>query len=154
MRAVSKLALRDGRQLRIEEAGFAQLETIQRLNQEIFDEERVINTFEREELLLVLGYLNAEPVAFKVGYRENRHTYYSAKGGVLPEYRRFGIARLMLYDMMERARSAGYRRFAYDTFPNRHVGMAIMGFQEGFKIVKADYNPTYKDFRIRLEKRL
>ena len=145
---------RFGRQLRIDEIELADIETIHRLNVAIFDEQRIINTFDRDDILILLASVGDVPVGFKVGYRENRFTFYSAKGGVLGEYRRCGIARALLYEMMEWAREHGYKRFAYDTFPNRHAGMAIMGFIQGFKLVKADYNPTYKDYRLRLEKKL
>ena len=130
------------------------LDVIKNLNAAIFDEERVINTFDREDLMILLVMIEGEPVGFKVGYRENRFVYYSAKGGVLPEYRRQGLARKMLYEMMSRARERGYIRFAYDTFPNHNAGMTIMGLQEGFRVVKADFNKTYKDWRLRMEKRM
>jgi hypothetical protein len=64
------------------------------------------------------------------------------------------VALKMLNEMMDRARERGYIRFAYDTFPNLGAGMTIMGLEEGFRVVKADFNKTYKDWRIRLEKRL
>ena len=130
------------------------LDIVKRLNEAIFDEERVINTFDREDLMILLVTIGGKPVGFKVGYRENRFVYYSAKGGVLPEYRRQGLARKMLYEMMSRARQRGYIRFAYDTFPNRHAGMTILGLREDFRVVKADFNKTYKDWRLRLEKRM
>ncbi len=132
----------------------SQLEVIQRLNRVIFDEERVINTFEREDLLMLLAYLGDEPVGFKIGYKESKHTFYSAKGGVLEAYRRRGISRRLLDEMVVRIRRKGYRILAYDTFPNMHPGMTIMGLVEGFRVTRADYNPTYKDFRLRFEKKL
>jgi len=140
--------------LGIVEVGLGQLEQVQDLNVMIFNEERIINTFHREDLLMLIAYVEEAPVGFKVGYRENRHIFYSAKGGVLPEYRRLGIARRMLYDMMTRARKKGYMRFAYDTFPNKHPGMTILGLKEGFRVMKADYNPTYRDYRLRFEVKL
>lgn len=130
------------------------LPVIKTLNQTIFSEERVINTFDREDLMMLLATIDGEPVGFKIGYRENRFVFYSAKGGVLSEYRRQGLARKMLYEMMSRSRERGYIRFAFDTFPNRHEGMTILGLQEGFRVVKADFNKTYKDWRLRLEKRM
>lgn len=148
------VARRFGGPFRIDEVNLSELETIHRLNLAIFNEQRIINTFDREDILVLLASVGDAPVAFKIGYRENRFTFYSAKGGVLDEYRRCGIARALLVEMMERARERGYKRFAYDTFPNRHAGMAIMGFIEGFRLVKADYNPMYKDYRLRLEKKL
>ena len=148
------VARRFGQPLLIDEIDVSDLSIIAELNLAIFDEQRIINTFDREDILILLASVGEAPVAFKVGYRENRFTYYSAKGGVLAAYRRCGIARALLYEMMEWAREHGYRRFAYDTFPNRHAGMAILGFLEGFRLVKADYNPMYKDYRLRLEKKI
>ena len=150
---LSSLAAADS-PLRIVQVGMAHLEVLGWLNTTIFNEERIINTFDREDLLMLLAQWQEEPVGFKIGYRESLYTFYSAKGGVLPEYRRSGIARRLLYDMMERVRVKGYRTFAYDTFPNRHHGMTILGLVEGFRVTRADYNPTYKDYRLRFEKKL
>lgn len=140
--------------VRIEEVDLSFYEVIYALNLAVFDEERIINTFERDDLLMLLAYVDDQPAGFKIGYRENRFCYYSAKGGVLPEHRRLGIARHLLYDMMDRVRDMGYVRFAYDTFPNRHPGMTIMGLKEGFRVAKADFNTMYKDYRLRLETKL
>lgn len=132
----------------------AHLDVIRQLNRVIFQEERIINTFDREDLLMYLAYVGEQAVGFKVGYRESRHTYYSAKGGVLPAWRRRGISRLLLHAMMQDVRKKGYRRFAYDTFPNKHPGMTVLGLAEGFSVTRADYNSTYRDFRLRFEKSL
>ncbi len=140
--------------LSIEEVDAASYGTIFRLNQTIFAEERIINTFERSDLMMLLASVEGRPVGFKIGYRENRFTFYSAKGGVLADYRRKGIARAMLHDMMRRAGEKGYSRFVFDTFPNRHPGMTILGLREGFRVMKADYNPTYRDYRLRFEKKI
>ncbi len=140
--------------LTIEEVGLDQLELIRELNLLIFEEERIINTFDREDLLILLARVNGMPAGFKIGYRENGRTFYSAKGGVLSEYRRQGIARQLLYVMMDWARQRGYKRFAYDTFPNRHPGMTVLGLTEGFRVTRADYNTFYRDYRLRLEKDL
>ncbi len=140
--------------LQICEVGLDAQGVISALNQAIFHETRIINTFERADLLILLALVDAVPVGFKIGYHENRYTFYSAKGGVLPGYRRQGIARAMLVEMMARARKRGYTRFAYDTFPNMHPGMTILGLREGFRLMKADYNPAYRDYRLRFEKKL
>ncbi|MEM6647288.1 MAG: GNAT family N-acetyltransferase [Bacteroidota bacterium] len=144
----------DGRVYTIAAAEFVHVKQIRALNIEIFDEERVINTFSRDDLMMLLASVDRKPVGFKIGYRESRHTYYSAKGGVLPAYRRLGLARVMLDVMMEQVRDRGYRHFAYDTFPNKHPGMTTLGLHCGFRVVKADFNTVYNDFRLRLEKRL
>lgn len=134
--------------------GMEALDVIRRLNVIIFDEEHIIETFDRADLMMLLAECEGRPVGFKIGYRVLHDTYYSAKGGVHPDYRRRGIARALLYDLMDRAREKGYRRFVYDTFPNMHAGMTILGLIEGFKVINADYNDKYQDYRLRLEKEL
>ena len=138
----------------IEPVGFEHLDTIRVLNFTIFEEERVINTFDRENLLMLLATIDEEPVGFKIGYRQSFETFYSAKGGVLAAYRRKGIARLMLYDMIARVKEQGFKRFAFDTFPNKHPGMTILGLDEGFTVVKADYNTVFQDYRLQFEKEI
>lgn len=140
--------------LDIRPVGFDQLDVIRRLNRVIFDEERIINTFERDDLLMYLAYVEGVPVGFKVGYRENRFNYYSAKGGVLDTFRRQGIARQLLYVMQDEARGRGFRVFCFDTFPNRDPGMTILALHEGFRLTRADFNTTYRDYRLRFEKAL
>lgn len=136
----------------IKEVDFDSLNIIRSLNVTIFDEERIINTFEREDLLMLMAFVADEPAGFKVGYRQSKYTFYSAKGGVLAPYRRRGIARLMLHDMIDRVRQQGYQRFAFDTFPNKHPGMTILGLKEGFTVVKADFNAAFQDYRLQFEK--
>lgn len=140
--------------LTIEVVGMDALDRIRELNRTIFREERIINTFEREDVLMLEARMHGEPVGFKVGYRENRFTFYSAKGGVLPAFRRQGIAVAMLDAMMGRARDRGYLRFAFDTFPNLHPGMTILALEQGFQLVKSDFNSLYREYRLRFEKKL
>ncbi len=60
----------------------------------------------------------------------------------------------MMDEMVRRVKEKGYVRFAFDTFPNRHPGMAVMALTNGFRLTKADYNSLYKDYRLRFEKKL
>lgn len=129
----------------------SRMAVIAEMNHIIFDEDRIINSFARDDLMVLLATVDGEPAGFKIGYRENRLVYYSAKGGVMPQFRRRGIARALLYEMIERATANDYRRFAFDTFPNRHPGMAILALNEGFRVTRADFNPTYRDYRLRFE---
>ena len=140
--------------VRVVQVGLESLELVRALNERIFGEERIINTFDREDLMILVAYVDETEVGFKIGYRENRFLFYSAKGGVLSDYRGYGVARRLLEEMCMRARDWGYRRMAYDTFPNMHVGMTVLGLREGFRVVKADFNTAYNDFRLRLEKTL
>jgi GNAT superfamily N-acetyltransferase len=140
--------------IHIEPVGLSALPEIRRLNEEIFREARVINQFDRSDLTMLMAYAGDEAVGFKVGYGETRSTFYSAKGGVLDGWRRQGVARALLYAMMDAARDLRYRRFAYDTFPNMHPGMTQLGLAEGFRVTAAGFNATYQDYRLRFEKAL
>lgn len=137
--------------LSINEIGRSDLEIIAEMNRLIFEEERIINSFARDDLVVLLASVDGEPAGFKIGYRESRLVFYSAKGGVMPGFRRRGIARRLLDVMIDGADARGYKRFAFDTFPNRHPGMSVLALRQGFQLTRADYNPTYRDYRLRFE---
>lgn len=137
--------------LEIRELSKDDLRSIPEMNHIIFDEERIINTFERGDLVILEALVDGVPAGFKIGYRENRFAFYSAKGGVLPRFRRRGVAKALLAEMIRIAHRKGYRRFTFDTFPNLHPGMTIMALRLGFRIVRADYNSVYREYRVRFE---
>lgn len=136
------------------------LSTLQDLHARMFDRTcRVLNRWDRRDLHVLIAYERAGsgesvPVGFKVGYGRTEELFYSARGGVLPRYRRRGIGRQLLHEMMCRAREAGYRRFAFHTLPDRHPGMAEMARAEGFQLVGSGYHPAYEDHILRFEKTL
>ncbi|PSQ97678.1 MAG: N-acetyltransferase [Bacteroidetes bacterium SW_9_63_38] len=137
--------------LEIREVSLDRLHLIERLNVAIFDEEHIINTFDRDGLLMLMAWSEDTAVGFKLGYETNDRTFYSAKGGVLGNYRRRGIARALLYTMLNIVEARGYERFVYDTFPNKHPGMTVLGLDEGFQVIRAGYSPRYQDYRLRFE---
>ena len=138
----------------IERVSMARFDEIRAMNIAIFGETRVIFRLDRDDLLLLIASVDGVEVGFKVGYAETNTTFYSAKGGVLPGFRRSGVARQLLDAMSEYAQTRGYARLAYDTFPNKHPGMTVMGLAEGFEVTAAGYNAAYRDYRIRFERRL
>ena len=128
------------------------LDVIRHLNVAIFDEERIINTFDQEDIRTFVAWVEDQAAGFKLGYRLDADTFYSAKGGVLPSFRRRGIARALLHAMIDDVDAAGYTRFVFDTFPNKHPGMTVLALSEDFRLIKAGYSPQYKDYRLRFEK--
>lgn len=154
MAEIESLVAHSPADVRIERVDMAHYPEIQRMNQLIFAEARVINSLERPDLLMLVMYVDGEAAGFKIGYGESKSTFYSAKGGVLARFRKRGLAREMLHRMMAEAASMGYRRFAYDTFPNKHPGMTVLGLAAGFRVTAAGYNAAYRDYRIRFEKSL
>lgn len=137
--------------LTITEVELERLDLIRRLNVAIFDDNHIIKTFERDDLLMLVARTNETAVGFKLGYQLDPRSFYSAKGGVRESYRRHGIARALLYAMLDVVRDRGYDRFVYDTFPNKHPGMTVMGLDEGFRVIRAGYSPEYQDYRLRFE---
>jgi len=135
-------------------ASLHDLDAIADLNRAVFNEERIINTFDRDDLLMYIAAVDDSLAGFKIGYRESYDTFYSAKGAVHPAFRGRKIARRLLEVMMEDVRARGFQWFAYDTFPNKHPGMTILGLKEGFRVTRADFNDVYRDYRLRFEKRL
>ncbi|PAP77016.1 GNAT family N-acetyltransferase [Rubrivirga marina] len=140
--------------LRIDRLGLDRYAEVQALNRVIFGDDRVIYRTDRDDLVLLLAMVADEAVGYKVGYRETSSTFYSAKGGVLDGWRRQGVARALLDRMEAEARSLGYLTFAFDTFPNKHPGMTVLGLAEGFRVTAAGYNAAYRDYRIRFERPL
>ena len=138
----------------IEQLDLERFSEIRRLNECVFGDDRVIFRLDRDDLLLLLATVAGEPVGYKVGYGESSTTFYSAKGGVAPDWRRRGVARALLVRMEAEARRLGYSRLAYDTFPNKHPGMTALGMAEGFRVTAAGYNSAYRDFRLRFERGL
>lgn len=135
----------------ITEIGMDRVDTIRRLNVAIFDDEHIINTFDRNDLLMLLARTAETAVGFKIGYQLDETTFYSAKGGVHTSYRRNGIARALLHAMLDVVDQRGYDRFVYDTFPNKHPGMTVLGLDEGFEVIRAGYSSQYQDYRLRFE---
>ncbi len=140
--------------LAIERLELERFDEIRRLNEQVFGDDRVIFRLDRDHLVPLLASVDGQPVGYKVGYGESATTFYSAKGGVAPAWRRRGIARVLLARMETEARRLGYTTLAYDTFPNKHPGMTALGMAEGFRVTAAGYNAAYRDFRLRFERAL
>lgn len=124
---------------------------VRHLNELIFGDAKVLARMNREDLTILLAYAETEPIGFKIGYMGTERVFYSAKGGVLPEFRRQGVAKLMLYEMMELVRNKGYEKFVFDTFPNKHPGMTILALKEGFRLISTEFNRGYRDYCLRFE---
>lgn len=127
-----------------------QIDRILSMNKILFGEDRVINSYDRNDLLILLLEVDGIRAGFKVGYGQSEGIFYSAKGGVMPAFRRQGFARLMTIEMMKLALKSGYQIFEFDTFPNQTPEMLMMGLSDGFKVTDAGWNDTHNDFRIHL----
>ncbi len=102
--------------------------------------------------LLLLAEVDGKPAGFKVGYERDGY-WYSWLGGVHPDFRRMGIARLLADRQDEWARSQGYSHITFKTI-NRLRGMLKFGIDRGFNIIKVDEELEDAEHRIWLRREL
>jgi len=106
----------------------------------------------KESLLLVLCYHQNKLAGFKIGYRYNDTTFYSWVGGVLPKYRRNGIAKKLAQLQEEKVRERGYRKMRTKSM-NRFRPMMILNLKNGFDIANI-YTNDLGQTKIVFEKNL
>jgi ribosomal protein S18 acetylase RimI-like enzyme len=106
----------------------------------------------RDHLILITE--SDQPCGFKVGYdREGDGSFYSWMGGVLPSYRRHGVA-LALTDEMEKCcREKQYTHLRMKT-RNEHKTMLQFALRNGSHMIGFKAYPDSMKSRILLEKKL
>ncbi len=105
--------------------------------------------------LILIAEANQKPVGFKCGYEREPSSgkFYSWMGGVLPDYRHLGAAKLLLEEMEEWCRREGYHALEFKTL-NEHKSMLIFSIKYGFEIIAVIDSPKDKRKRIVLQKPL
>ncbi len=73
-------------------------------------------------------------VAFKIGYEEKKHRFYSWLGGVLPSFRGQGIARELMSRQHQWCKENGYKVLRTKTL-NKWKAMLILNLKSGFDII-------------------
>ncbi|HEY5565449.1 MAG TPA: GNAT family N-acetyltransferase, partial [Rhodothermia bacterium] len=138
-----------GGEIVVRAVGFEKMPELAAMNRILFEEERIINRFDRPDLVMLIAYAGDRPAGFKVGYGLDFGVYYSAKGGVLEPFRQRGIATVLLSRLMGEALSRGYRTYCFDTFPNKHTGMTVLALRRGFSVQEVRFSDVYRDLRVR-----
>ncbi len=138
----------------------ASLEEILQVHQLIPEfPEKVSLDFYQERLanqvhLALVAEANGELVGFKVGYQSGRtQTFYSWMGGVIPEFRRFGIAGALAVVQESWAKEKGFKDVFFKT-RNRFPSMISFGIKRGFKIMKVIPKGVVEDYRVVMMKNL
>ena len=104
--------------------------------------------------LIAIAYVENKAAGFKVGYqREGDGSFYSWMGGVLPGFRRQGIARMLADYQEDWARKQGYNKVKMKT-RNRLKHMLYFALGNGFDITAVASAETVEENRIHLEKQL
>ena len=135
----------------IERVSLLNADDIFKLNELIFNETNLLAHFEHVNTLFLLARYKGVPVGFKVGYEWSKTHYYSAKGGVLPKFRRREVGAQLLNKMIIHARILGYTHFLFDTFPTLYPGMLELGLKRGFHILERSWNDSLQAEKVRLE---
>lgn len=102
--------------------------------------------------LVLTAYVDSKQAGFKIGY-ERDGAFYSWLGGVLPRYRRSGVAAELADTQEEWAKSQGYKTIWMKT-RNRFPAMLTMAVGRGFQITGFDPRDEIGEHRIVLTKSL
>lgn len=93
-------------------------------------------------------------VGFKVGYESSKEgLLYSWMGGVIPEFRKSGVASKLADAQEKWAIDRGFTRIYFKT-RNRFPDMIKFGLKRNFKIVEVIRRDSVEDFRIVMVKSL
>ena len=96
---------------------------------------------EKEDLLIILCHSKDKLVGFKIGYKYNDNTFYSWVGGILPEYRRRGIAKKLAGKQEEIIKEKGYKKLRTKSM-NSFKPMMILNLKNGFDVIQVYTNDS------------
>lgn len=103
---------------------------------------------------LVLAALDGEKiVGFKLGYERKKNVFYSWMGGVLPEYRKQGIAWKLAKRQEIWLKENGYTHLWMKT-RNQHRNMLHFAIKNGFQLMEVEQETDDALNRIWLRKKL
>ena len=132
------------------------IETAVRLSQQIpeFSEPHGIGEYEKRleqaNHLILIAYDKSLPIGFKVGYERDDY-FYSWMGGVLPEYRKKGVAQKLADEQEAWAKQQNYPHVTFKT-RNRHQAMLLFAIKNGFQIIGFEKRQDISENRILLRK--
>lgn len=101
----------------------------------------------------LIADLDDQPAGFKLGYQTGDDTFYSWLGGVLPAFRRRGVAGRLLEEQERWARAQGFRRLTVKT-RNQFRGMLMLLIDRHYQIITLEKKGEVADYRLLLEKTL
>lgn len=102
--------------------------------------------------LVLAAKIDGKFAGFKVGYQREDY-FYSWMGGVVPEFRRKGVAKALADAQENWAKAKGYTTITFKT-RNSNKGMLVFALQNGFDIIGFKARETIETHRILLRKSL
>ncbi|OEK06373.1 GNAT family N-acetyltransferase [Roseivirga misakiensis] len=104
--------------------------------------------------LVLLAKKDGNLIGCKVGYdRFSDGSFYSSLGGVIPDFRKLGIAQKLADRQEQWAREKGYQSIKFKTL-NRHKSMIIFAIKNGFEIYGLKPKDELGNYRIEMIKSL
>ena len=96
--------------------------------------------------------MEGEKAGFKVGYARDDY-FYSWMGGVLPKFRKRGVAKALAMEQEIWAKKNNFNSIQFKTW-NQHKAMLIFSLKNGFDIIALEKRKRVVDYRIILEKKI
>ena len=138
--------------------GLGELDLIADLYNQVFtpprDLESLRRRFEgRRNVLILVAQLDGRPVGFLTALELKPDTHFGWLCGVLPDFRRAGIASQLLQGHEAWAREQGYEILRFECY-NRHRPMLHTAITHGYNIVGIRWDGQHQDNLVIFEKDL
>jgi len=143
---------------KIEVVGPSEITLITELYGQVYKPARDVEFFRRRFLgrhnvLSLIATVEGRPVGFALGFELKPTVFFSWLLGVLPDYRRAGIASQLMEGMEHWARDHEYESIRFECH-NQHRPMLHMGIKQQFDIVGIRWDPDRHANLVILEKNL
>jgi GNAT superfamily N-acetyltransferase len=140
----------------IERVGPEDLRVITQLYSQIFRPPREIESFRRRfrgryNVLQLMARIGDRPVGFFLGFELKPTVYFAWFYGVLPEYRRQGIASQLMEAVHAWARQNDYESLRFECH-NQHRPMLHLAIAQEYDIVGIRWDPDRGDNLVIFEK--
>lgn len=103
--------------------------------------------------LILVAEVDGALAGYKVGYAQSEDVFYSWLGGVLPAYRRLGLAQRLLEYQQQWVAQQGYGAIEVRS-KNKFPGMLILLIKNGYKIVAVEANAPLDQRKITFRKEI
>ena len=138
--------------------GLGELDLVADLYNQVFTPPRDVDSFRRRVegrrgVLILIAQLERRPVGFLSALELKPDTHFGWLCGVLPEFRRHGIASQLLGAHEAWARQEGYELLRFECY-NRHRPMLHTAITHGYNIVGIRWDGQHHDNLVIFEKDL
>lgn len=117
-------------------------------SQEVYE-----NRMKGKKHLILIAYVDDKKIGFKVVYDkfEDGENFYTWMGGVVPDFRKKGIADALANEQETWIKQNGFQNVILKT-RNKHQGMLTFAIKNNFKIIEIEPKENIEEHRILLKK--